>query len=96
MMAKANDTEIKKVVISRRVDNITIEAPGGSKNNKDFVEQAGYVVINGKPTMKNYTVLLEVEVDLPETIIDYIKNRAIEKKSSGRVKFIKQFDVEYL
>jgi len=92
-MAKAKDTEVKKVIVSRRTDNVEYE----NRQFKDFVKQAGYVIINGEPKMKNYTVLLNTEVELPVTIIKYIKDRKVPKASSVNssvLSFVNEFSVE--
>ena len=86
-------TKFKKVIISRRTDNIEI----GSPQQKDFVKQSGYVIIKGKAVMKNYTVILGTEVELPETIINYIANRKVpvaRANGGDRTNFVKQFIVE--
>ena len=93
--AKQQDTKFRKCIISRRTDNIEI----ASATQKDFVEQAGYVIINGKPTMKNYTVILDVEVSLPETIINYILGRKVPKAratANQQESMVKQYSVEYV
>ena len=87
------DTKFKKVIVSRRTDNIEI----GSPQQKDFVKQSGYVIIEGKPVMKSYTVILGTEVELPETIIEYIKERKVKKpkmKDTDADRFIAQYFVE--
>ena len=92
-MATVKNTAMQKVIISRRTDNVEFE----NKRFKDFVKQAGYVIVNGKPKMKNYTVLLDTEVELPTTIIEYIKDRKVPKAGSvdgGTLKFVNEFTVE--
>ena len=92
-MAKVTDTKLVKVIVSRRTDHVEYE----NKQFKDFVKQAGTIIENGKPTIKNYTVILGKEVELPETIIGYIKDRKIPKASTinaGKLEFVNEFVVE--
>ena len=83
---KVEDTKFVAVVISNRNPE--------SEERSCFVG-GNNIIINGKPTIKHYTVQLNEEVSLPEPFIKQLKERSmVGKGKDGKIARVPLFVVE--
>ena len=79
-MAKIDNTKLIKVIISKRVDDKEIL---DSIDKVETVKQGGVIMNNGKHESKLYTVKIGATVELPENIVEYIKDRKSYRKTGN-------------
>jgi len=84
-MATVKDSVRKKVIVTRRL---------GDGEDKAKIFSSAVISKNGRKTVEQFRVPVDIEVELPVEIITQLKQRGLPVEKNGNLTIVKEFLVE--